>query len=187
MIGSKCPILLSPHCSSQDFQGLVRSFLVWTGEAREIWKLTERDTLPPDWQTALLRLLLQTLSFSLSPSNSRTHQGGNGIVVRKLFGSVCPSFVPDPLPIAAVLLAYPPEDPDRQTKIEADDSASITSPPYTSSPIPKPPYYRNQFDPIIHSRIRSSPRISPRIGVQYPPRWPRARVLVNSGRKRIEP
>ena len=58
------------------------------------WELMRRDTLPTDWQSALLRLLLQTLSFSLSPSNPRTHQGGNGIVVRKLFGSVCPSLAP---------------------------------------------------------------------------------------------
>jgi hypothetical protein len=71
-----------------------------------------RDTLPTDWQSALLRLLLQTLSFSLSPSNPRTHQAGNGIVVRKLFGSVCPSLVPplvlDPLLKAVVLLGSAP-------------------------------------------------------------------------------
>jgi hypothetical protein len=57
-----------------------------------IWNqgLIRRDTLPEDWQPALLRLLLQTLSFSLSPSNPKTYQGGNTIVIRKLFGSVRP-------------------------------------------------------------------------------------------------
>jgi len=82
MIGSECQVLFGPYGSSQDLSRLVSP----VGCIRV--ELTGRDTLPTDWQPALLRLLLQTLAFSLSPTNPKTFQGGNTIVIRKLFGSV---------------------------------------------------------------------------------------------------
>jgi hypothetical protein len=175
LIGSKCPILFSPHCPSQDLQGLVRpSYRISqsTLGSQFAWKLMIRDTLPTDWQSALLRLLLQTLSFSLSPSNPRTHQAGNGIVVRKLFGSVCPRLAspisPWPSPPNSSS-AFTPRSARVSREMEADDQASITPPPYTPSPIYKSPYNSYQLDPIVHSHICTSSRISPWVGVQYSP------------------
>jgi len=118
-----------------------------------------RDTLPTDWQSALLRLLLQTLSFSLSPSNPRTHQAGNGIVVRKLFGSVCPSLGFSWALLSSHLRLF------RMKHTVANDQAGITSPPYTSAPIPKSPHNSHQLDPIVNSCFRTSSRISPRVGL----------------------
>ncbi|CAK9779796.1 ARM repeat-containing protein [Cutaneotrichosporon oleaginosum] len=44
------------------------------------------DSLPTEMQPALLALILDTLAEAVSPTNATTHQPGNAIVVRKLFG-----------------------------------------------------------------------------------------------------
>ncbi|WVQ82597.1 hypothetical protein IAT38_004727 [Cryptococcus sp. DSM 104549] len=84
------------------------------------------ETLPEDLRTALLSLLLNTLSDAISPSNPRSYQSGNAVVVRKIFGSLASllirlSFTQFPHPILTVLqtihsstaaaLALPPSLP----------------------------------------------------------------------------
>ncbi|WRT63297.1 uncharacterized protein IL334_000202 [Kwoniella shivajii] len=45
-------------------------------------------TLPEDLRPALLPLLLGTLGNAINPSNQHSYQSANGVVVRKLFGSL---------------------------------------------------------------------------------------------------
>lgn len=46
------------------------------------------ESLPSDRHSTLLQLLLETLGNALSPVNPQSYQPANGVVVRKLFGSV---------------------------------------------------------------------------------------------------
>jgi len=50
-----------------------------------------RDSLPADLHTSLLKLLLSNLSYAINPANPYSYQSGNGVVVRKIFGCVCSS------------------------------------------------------------------------------------------------
>jgi hypothetical protein len=64
-----------------------RSKYLGTGEFAH-GRADTRDTLPAELRPSLLNLLLGTLSSALSPLNPHSYQPANGVVTRKIFGSV---------------------------------------------------------------------------------------------------
>jgi len=162
--GPKCPILLGSYCASQDFKGLVcpHHGLGKQGymEADEKGHITNRLAI---CSIAIIAsdIIIQFITFESENTSDGKWDCGQEIVWK----CMSPSLLL-PCTLISTSFGYPG---DGKKDTVADDQAGITSPPYTSPPIPKSPYNGHQLDPILNSRFRTSSGISPRVGVQHSP------------------